>query len=53
MLPLCISECNCFGHADECMYNQTIADLGLSMNIYGEFQGGGVCLNCQVYKETV
>ena len=42
------AECNCFGHADECVYNQTVADSHLSINIYGEYEGGGVCLNCRV-----
>ena len=30
------------------MYNQTVADNNLSINIYGEFVGGGVCVGCKV-----
>ena len=43
-----VAECNCFGHATECVYNQTVADRRLSLNIYGEYEGGGVCVDCQV-----
>jgi len=39
--------CNCHNHADTCMFNQTVSDLGLSMSINGSMIGGGVCLNCQ------
>lgn len=41
-------ECNCFDHASECVYNATVAQLRMSMNIYGEYDGGGVCVHCQV-----
>lgn len=40
------SECNCHNKADDCYYNQTVADLKLSMNTHGQFVGGGVCINC-------
>ena len=46
-------ECQCFGHADACVYNNTVADLGLSLNIYGEYDGGGVCQNCKHYTMGV
>ncbi|XP_033738423.1 laminin subunit alpha-2-like isoform X2 [Pecten maximus] len=45
--------CNCHRHADECVYNSTVAEQGLSMNIRGEFDGGGVCLNCQDFTTGV
>lgn len=40
------TECNCHGKSDECYYNQTVADMKLSVNIHGEYEGGGVCLGC-------
>lgn len=40
------SECNCHNKAEDCYYNQTVADLKISMNTLGQFVGGGVCLNC-------
>ncbi|XP_062834900.1 LOW QUALITY PROTEIN: laminin subunit alpha-2 [Anolis carolinensis] len=38
--------CNCHGKAEECFYNQTVADKKQSLNIHGEYVGGGVCINC-------
>ena len=38
--------CQCFGHAESCVYNSTVADGGLSLNLNLEFAGGGVCQNC-------
>lgn len=39
--------CNCFGHTDQCVYNETIDNAKLSLDIHGSFDGGGVCQNCQ------
>ncbi|XP_059355199.1 laminin subunit alpha-2 isoform X1 [Carassius carassius] len=39
-------KCNCHGKSEECYYNQTVADAKLSLNIHGEYEGGGVCLGC-------
>ncbi|MCJ8749866.1 hypothetical protein PDJAM_G00192530 [Pangasius djambal] len=39
-------KCNCHGKSDECYYNQTVADMKLSLNVHGEYEGGGVCLGC-------
>ncbi|XP_036405402.1 laminin subunit alpha-2 isoform X1 [Megalops cyprinoides] len=39
-------KCNCHGKSDECYYNQTIAEQKLSLNMKGEYEGGGVCLRC-------
>ncbi|XP_078505044.1 laminin subunit alpha-2 isoform X4 [Lissotriton helveticus] len=38
--------CNCHGKAQECYYDQKIADNKLSLNIHGKYIGGGVCVNC-------
>lgn len=43
---LYLPECNCHGKSEECYYNQTVADAKLSLNIHGEYEGGGVCLGC-------
>ena len=40
-------QCNCFGHADSCAYNQTVADQRLSLNLRGDYSGGGACLQCR------
>uniref|UniRef100_A0A8C3AWG7 Laminin subunit alpha-2 n=1 Tax=Cyclopterus lumpus TaxID=8103 RepID=A0A8C3AWG7_CYCLU len=40
-------KCNCHGKADECSFNQTVADLSLSLNIQGQNRGGGVCIGCR------
>nr|XP_057915603.1 laminin subunit alpha-1 isoform X1 [Doryrhamphus excisus] len=40
-------KCNCHNKASDCYYNQTVADLGLSVNTHGVRRGGGVCVNCR------
>ncbi|XP_074846691.1 laminin subunit alpha-2 isoform X2 [Carettochelys insculpta] len=39
-------ECNCHGKTKECYYDQHVADRNQSLNIHGEYSGGGVCINC-------
>ncbi|XP_048106035.1 laminin subunit alpha-2 isoform X4 [Alosa alosa] len=39
-------KCNCHGKSAECYFNQTVAERGLSLNVRGEYEGGGVCLGC-------
>ncbi|XP_016098672.1 laminin subunit alpha-1 [Sinocyclocheilus grahami] len=39
-------KCNCHNKAEDCYYNQTVADLRLSVNTLGLFVGGGVCVTC-------
>ncbi|XP_063299217.1 laminin subunit alpha-2 isoform X3 [Pelobates fuscus] len=39
-------SCNCHWKAEECYYDQEIADKRLSLNIHGKYIGGGVCINC-------
>ena len=48
LLSFIIQACNCHNHTDTCMYNQTVSDLGLSMNVNRSMIGGGVCIDCQV-----
>ncbi|XP_068200121.1 laminin subunit alpha-1 [Antennarius striatus] len=40
-------KCNCHNKALDCSYNQTVADLSLSLNTRDVRQGGGVCIDCQ------
>ncbi|KAM4601168.1 laminin subunit alpha-2 [Polymixia lowei] len=40
-------KCNCHGKADECYFNQTVADLSLSLDSHGNYRGGGVCVSCR------
>ncbi|NXY84481.1 LAMA1 protein, partial [Alcedo cyanopectus] len=39
-------KCNCHNKAEDCYYNQSIADQKRSLDIHGQYVGGGVCLNC-------
>uniref|UniRef100_A0A8B9S3L0 Laminin subunit alpha-1 n=1 Tax=Apteryx owenii TaxID=8824 RepID=A0A8B9S3L0_APTOW len=39
-------KCNCHNKAEDCYYNQSIADHKRSVDIHGQYIGGGVCLNC-------
>uniref|UniRef100_A0A0P4VVW3 Laminin subunit alpha n=1 Tax=Scylla olivacea TaxID=85551 RepID=A0A0P4VVW3_SCYOL len=39
--------CNCHGHTDECIYSEEVNAQMLSLDIYGNFEGGGVCQNCR------
>ncbi|KAK9499521.1 hypothetical protein O3M35_002544 [Rhynocoris fuscipes] len=52
MLFVC-EECNCNGHSDLCKYNETVDALGLSMDIHGKYEGGGVCLECRDNTEGI
>uniref|UniRef100_A0A3Q3D5A7 Basement membrane-specific heparan sulfate proteoglycan core protein n=1 Tax=Hippocampus comes TaxID=109280 RepID=A0A3Q3D5A7_HIPCM len=40
-------KCNCHGKADECYFNQTVADRSLSLDVHGQYRGGGVCISCR------
>ncbi|XP_078253630.1 laminin subunit alpha-1 isoform X4 [Rhinoraja longicauda] len=39
-------KCNCHGKTEDCYYDQSVADHSLSLNVRGQFIGGGVCVNC-------
>ncbi|KAK4824461.1 hypothetical protein QYF61_015839 [Mycteria americana] len=41
-----LHPCNCHGKTEECYYDQDVADRNQSLNIHGEYIGGGVCVNC-------
>lgn len=40
--------CQCHGHATSCVYDATIDEAKLSLDIEGYNNGGGVCTNCTV-----
>lgn len=46
------AECNCHKHSSECYYEPKVEQRGASLNMQGEYQGGGVCMKCQVGKHT-
>ncbi|CAB1341121.1 unnamed protein product [Coregonus sp. 'balchen'] len=39
-------KCNCHDKANDCYFNQTVANRKMSMNLHGDFHGGGVCISC-------
>ncbi|XP_072512537.1 laminin subunit alpha-5 isoform X2 [Salminus brasiliensis] len=39
--------CNCNGHAFDCYYDPEVDQKRASLNIQGEYRGGGVCMECQ------
>lgn len=40
--------CNCHGHADDCYYDPEVDRHNASQNQDSVYQGGGVCIACQV-----
>ncbi|KAG8444246.1 hypothetical protein GDO86_009434 [Hymenochirus boettgeri] len=38
--------CNCHWKSEECYYDPEVAKKRLSLDIYGNYSGGGVCINC-------
>ncbi|KAJ3653214.1 hypothetical protein Zmor_012478 [Zophobas morio] len=45
--------CNCHGHAISCHYDEDVDKAGLSMDINGNYQGGGVCDNCTAFTTGI
>ncbi|GCC23743.1 laminin subunit alpha-2 isoform X2 [Chiloscyllium punctatum] len=39
-------QCNCHGKAKDCYYDENVANRSQSLNIKGEYIGGGVCIDC-------
>ncbi|XP_028448188.1 laminin subunit alpha-3 isoform X2 [Perca flavescens] len=39
--------CQCFSHAFDCYYDQEVEKRGASLDTFGRYDGGGVCINCQ------
>ncbi|XP_076992059.1 laminin subunit alpha-1 isoform X2 [Tamandua tetradactyla] len=40
-------ECNCHNKAEDCYYDENVANQKRSLNVAGQLEGGGVCINCQ------
>lgn len=40
-------RCNCHRHSDECIYDPEIDEKKLSLDLHGNYDGGGVCQNCR------
>ncbi|XP_061662817.1 laminin subunit alpha-5 isoform X5 [Syngnathoides biaculeatus] len=45
--------CNCHHHSFDCFYDTNVAQRHGSLDIRGQYQGGGVCLNCQHHTTGV
>ncbi|XP_014485447.1 PREDICTED: laminin subunit alpha isoform X2 [Dinoponera quadriceps] len=45
--------CNCFGHSDECIYDPETDEKHLSLDIYDNYEGGGICQNCRDNTEGI
>ncbi|XP_072297637.1 laminin subunit alpha-3-like [Eucyclogobius newberryi] len=39
--------CQCFSHAFDCYYDPEVEQRGASLDIFGRYDGGGVCIDCQ------
>jgi laminin, alpha 3/5 len=39
--------CQCYGHSDECIYDEEVDKNFLSIDVHGDYKGGGVCQNCR------
>lgn len=42
------AACQCHSHAIDCYYDAEVERRRASLNIHGRYDGGGVCINCQV-----
>lgn len=42
------AACHCHSHATDCYYDAEVERRRASLNIHGRYDGGGVCINCQV-----
>ena len=51
--PFECEKCNCNGHSSKCHFNETVDALGLSMDLNGEYLGGGVCDDCHSYTAGI
>ena len=51
-LPL-VAGCQCHGHTEECVYDDEVARLRQSIDIHGNYEGGGRCVNCRHNTEGV
>ncbi|ULT96990.1 hypothetical protein L3Y34_005063 [Caenorhabditis briggsae] len=45
--------CNCFGRSNECYYDEQVDLNKQSMDSKGNYEGGGVCVNCRDNTEGI
>ncbi|KAH9496293.1 hypothetical protein Btru_018041, partial [Bulinus truncatus] len=45
--PYQCEPCHCFGHSSECVYDENVDRNRQSIDIHGNYEGGGVCQNCR------
>uniref|UniRef100_A0A8C5PK68 Laminin subunit alpha-1 n=1 Tax=Leptobrachium leishanense TaxID=445787 RepID=A0A8C5PK68_9ANUR len=46
-------KCNCHNKAEDCYYDQEVADRKMSLNVHEEYIGGGVCINCTQFTSGI
>ncbi|PIO37467.1 hypothetical protein AB205_0171200, partial [Aquarana catesbeiana] len=46
-------KCNCHNKAEDCYYDQTVADRNMSLNNNEQYIGGGVCMNCTQFTAGI
>ncbi|EGT43369.1 hypothetical protein CAEBREN_17090 [Caenorhabditis brenneri] len=45
--------CNCFGRSNECYYDEQVDLNNQSLDSQGNYEGGGVCVNCRDNTEGI
>ncbi|XP_012943161.1 laminin subunit alpha isoform X2 [Aplysia californica] len=45
--PFMCEPCECYGHSDECIFDDEVERTRRSIDIHGIYEGGGVCQNCR------
>ncbi|XP_050425592.1 laminin subunit alpha-1 isoform X2 [Adelges cooleyi] len=51
--PTACEQCQCYGHATECRYDPTVDAEKSSLDLYGTYSGGGVCVNCSKHTTGI
>ncbi|XP_063307614.1 laminin subunit alpha-1 isoform X1 [Pelobates fuscus] len=46
-------KCNCHNKAEDCYYDQNVADRKISLNIHDQYIGGGVCIECTQFTAGI
>ncbi|XP_018008782.1 laminin subunit alpha [Hyalella azteca] len=45
--------CNCHGHSEECIFDEDVNINNKSLDIHGNYEGGGVCQRCRDNTEGI
>ncbi len=51
--PFECEACNCHGHSNKCYYDPDVDEQRLSLDIYGNYEGGGVCQECERFTDGI